>query len=436
MHGDTVSWTAIPGVASYKLATVLNPTTTRHTTYVQVTGTSFTPPAVPGQTVNYGLAASAPVAGPWAHEVTIAYPRSGEPPKAEEPAKTEEKPKAEEPPKGSEPPKTEEPKTEESPGPPVEEPGKGSEAPLTGFQPGLDSGTNPTYDIPGAAQLGAKVVRIEFSIGTSVAAMQNTISVYAAKGIRVAPLAGFYGTLPTPAEAQNLSNWAKAYGPGGTYWANRTDGRLAIQTIEFGNETSGGYQYHDNAGDASYNTRANTYAIRLKEAAQAITATNIKVGLLAVSEDWTGDWVNGMFNAVPNLGNYVAGWISHPYGTGWKTKFENIIKQTAAHGAPPTIPIDVTEWGIATDNGNCLTDNFGWNKCMTYNEAATTLNNTITEMRQTLGSRLGLFLLYQVRDQQQPGTTTNREAYFGALQHELAPKGAYTTQIKTLLASN
>jgi hypothetical protein len=52
VSGSTLSWTALPGVTSYQLATILNPTTTRNTTYQFVTGTSFTLPAVPGQTVN------------------------------------------------------------------------------------------------------------------------------------------------------------------------------------------------------------------------------------------------------------------------------------------------------------------------------------------------------------------------------------------------
>jgi hypothetical protein len=72
--GQTISWAAIPGVTRYELATVLNPTTTRETTYTVVTGTSFTPPALPGETVNYGLRADAPIEGPWAQEVTISYP--------------------------------------------------------------------------------------------------------------------------------------------------------------------------------------------------------------------------------------------------------------------------------------------------------------------------------------------------------------------------
>jgi hypothetical protein len=74
VHGDTISWAAVPGAKRYKLATIMDPSTSRNTSYTVVAGTSVTPPAVPGQTVNYGLAAEAAVPGPWATEVTIAYP--------------------------------------------------------------------------------------------------------------------------------------------------------------------------------------------------------------------------------------------------------------------------------------------------------------------------------------------------------------------------
>ena len=278
-------------------------------------------------------------------------------------------------------------------------------------------------------------MRVEFEIGMPTSEMEGVIAGYAAKGIRVAPLAGFAGTLPSTAQARNLANWAKTFGPGGTFWANRGDGQLAIQTIEFGNETSQGYQYGNNAGEPAYQARAETYAVRVKEASEAIAASGENVGVLASDEDWTGDWMNGMFAAVPNLGSYIAGWVTHPYGTGWRSKLETVIKQAAAHGAPSTLPIDITEWGISTDNGRCLSENYGLNPCMSYQEAAETLRKNVAEIRQYLGSRQGLFLIYQVRDQSEPGTSTNREAYFGLLQHELKPKGAFTTAAQELLAS-
>ncbi len=78
--GTTIHWSAVPGSSSYTLATILDPTTTRVTTYRVVTGTSYTPPAVPGQSVNYGLSASVPGEAPWAKEVTISYPASTVPP--------------------------------------------------------------------------------------------------------------------------------------------------------------------------------------------------------------------------------------------------------------------------------------------------------------------------------------------------------------------
>ncbi len=141
-----------------------------------------------------------------------------------------------------------------------------------------------------------------------------------------------------------------------------------------------------------------------------------------------------MFESVPNLGSYIAGWISHPYGSGWRSKIEGIIKQAAAHGAPSSLPIDVTEWGIASDNGRCLGEDYGLNPCMNYQEAAETLRKNVAEIRQYLGGRQGLFILYQVRDQAESGRSSEREAYFGLLQHELKAKGAYTTAAEELLA--
>jgi hypothetical protein len=259
------------------------------------------------------------------------------------------------------------------------------------------------------------------------------IAEYAAKGIRVAPLACFGGTLPTPAQAQNLASWAKAFGPGGTFWAARNDGALAIQSIEFGNETSYSYQYSDNS-PTGYATRAQGYALRFAEAATAIRSVNPGVGLLAQGDSGNAGsiWIENMFKAVPNLGTLVGGWTIHPYGPGFRPRLEALARETAAQGAPASIPVDITEWGLSTDNGQCVTENYGWGVCMTYQEAG----EALSEMRQVLNGRLGLFLLYQVRDQQVPAATNNREAYFGALQHLLAPKGGYTTAVEALLASS
>jgi hypothetical protein len=142
-----------------------------------------------------------------------------------------------------------------------------------------------------------------------------------------------------------------------------------------------------------------------------------------------------MFRAVPDLGSRVAGWTSHPYGTNWRTNLDTLISDTAAHGAPP-LPIYATEIGLATDNGRCLDDNFGFPKCLTYDEAAKTLDATIAAMRTRYGSRLHAIYVFQARDQKPSGASSSREAYFGSLQSNLAPKGAFTEEIKSLLAAN
>ncbi len=86
--------------------------------------------------------------------------------------------------------------------------------------------------------LGAPVARVEFSIDFTPAQMAPVIGAYARHGVRVLALASFYGRIPTAAEAARLAAWARAFGPGGTFWHGRAAGALAMSGIEFGNETN------------------------------------------------------------------------------------------------------------------------------------------------------------------------------------------------------
>ena len=242
--------------------------------------------------------------------------------------------------------------------------------------------------------------------------------------------------MPSPTEAQDLASWADAYGPGGTFWTGRSNGDMAIRSIEFGNETDYSGQYHDEPGDASYRLRAEAYAVRVKEAAQAIQSSDSSVGLLVQADDTTGDWINGMYAAVPDLTKYVAGWTMHPYGGREynEYRFRALIKQAAEHGAS-SIPIDVTEWGVTTDNGRCLEYNDGLNPCMTYQEAGQEVRSSLAWMKEMLGSKLAMFIFYQTGDQAPSGVTTNWQDYFGALQHEGQPKGPFTEAVEAVLHS-
>jgi len=392
VSGQTLTWSAVANVHAYILATKVPG---RADQYSVVSGTSTTPPAVPGATVRYGIR-TAVEGSAWAPEVTISYPASPPPPP-----------------------------------PPVEE----ASLPPSALQVGLDSGTEAA-DLTATATLGAKLVRIGFNIEDTVAQLEPAIAKYAAQGVRVLPLAEFGGRMPTPAEAKGLAAWAKAFGPGGTFWATRTDGSLAIRSIEVGNETDYSGQYHDEPGATSYRLRAEAYAVRVKEAAQSIASAGSTVGLLVQADDTSGDWINGMYAAVPDLTKYVAGWTMHSYGGREynEYRFHALIKQAAEHGAS-SVPIDVTEWGVTTDAGRCLTYNDGLNKCMNYQEAAQEVRSSFAWMKGMLGSKLAMFIFYQVRDQRPTGVTTDWQAYFGALQHELQPKGPYTEAVEALLRS-
>jgi hypothetical protein len=309
------------------------------------------------------------------------------------------------------------------------------------FTPGIVSSADHARSAFAAKLLGAHTVRVEFDISTPVSQMRSTVAALANAGARPLLLAGFEGRLPTTAEANNLASWAAEFGPGGRFWAGRSDGRLAVHQIEFGNETSYGYQYGDNYATASYAARAENYAQRFADARRAIGLTGRSVGLLAQADDGgsgSANWVNHMFHAVPSLGSMVDGWTVHPYGPRdrWEPKLARVVTQTAANGAPASIPIDITEYGISSDNGSSLSDNYGWASNATYSQAAMLLESTVNSMRANaaFGKRLRLFMLYAAHDLGASRSSYDRERYFGALQANLADKGAYTAEVRRLLA--
>jgi len=390
--GTTLAWNQVGTVTTYVLVRKVDGMADQ---YTAVSGTTVTPPAVPGKTARYSVR-TAIDGSAWSTAVSIAYP--ADPAPAPEPAPT-----------------------------PVS----------GGFQMGLVAGSAATYELPFLQGLGARTARLVWSIGTPAVNLATAMDAYARAGVRPILLATFYGRNATTVEAQSLATWAAAYGPGGTFWQGKNyPADTGVKEIEFGNETSYSYQFADNSL-STYAARAQTYAQRAKEAAIAIKAANPNVGLLAIGDNAVNQsaWVVNLFKAVPDLDDFVDGWTIHPYGPNWATRIDSTVNSTKTAGSRD-LPIWVTEWGLSTDNGRCLSDNYGFDKCMTYDAAATTLRATVSGMQSRYGSRLGAFFLYQAHDQYASGTQSGREAYFGAQQSNGAAKGAYTTEVKSELAAN
>jgi hypothetical protein len=311
-----------------------------------------------------------------------------------------------------------------------------------GFAVGMNSGPGPLWEAQQMPALHPAIVRFGVDINTKASDLAGAIGGMAARGTQLIPVALFSGRIPSTSEAQNLASWAHAYGPGGTFWAGRSDGAYAMRHIEFGNETNDSYQFGGcGPGCSDYSSRAGQYALRVRDAANAINGPggNPNVSLLAIGDDSNcncSQWVDGMFSAVPNLNKMIGGWTAHPYGP--KSRYgpilNELVKDTAKYG-DTSVPIYITEYGISTDNGRCLSDNYTWPTCLNYAQAAVDMHNAIADMHATYGSRLAAILIFNQRDHEPSGSTSDRESYYGAYQNNFAPKGAYTADILAELAA-
>lgn len=310
------------------------------------------------------------------------------------------------------------------------------------FEFGLNSGSALLWELGFMGPLAPKHVRAEVPIGSSVDALAPIVEAYARAGAQPLLVAHVAGRVPTAAEAANVGRWAAAFGPGGTFWQGRSyPAGVAVTEIEFLNEVNNPWNYAEGSKgpdwyvDPAFLQRARDYAVRVREAGLAVRAANPAVGILAVGDEYAGytTWMDAMLAQVPDLADYVKGWTIHPYGPDWQLTMDALL---AATRGITQRPMYATEWGLATDGGTCLSDNFGWDTCLGSAAAATALNGAVAGMRARYGSRLAAVYLYSGRDLGIHGLTTDREMFFGALRYDGSSKGAYTDAVKALLAAS
>jgi hypothetical protein len=208
----------------------------------------------------------------------------------------------------------------------------------TGFEAGIVSGSDVVNEARYVKSLAPKVARVEFDIWQSAADLRAAIAEHAANGTRVVLLAGFHATMPTADQARNLagtgrasSALAAASGPAAPTARSRSARSSSATRRPTATSTATTGTSRPTA------PRAREYALRFRDAQQAIQGANPSVGLLAQADDantGSANWVNGMFDAVPDLASRVAAGRSTPYGprTKWEPRLNGWSRQTAARG--------------------------------------------------------------------------------------------------------
>jgi hypothetical protein len=328
--GLTLSWTQVGSVTTYVLAIKAPGQPTR---YTEVTGTSYTPSAVPGATVYYGVR-TAVEGSAWAPEVTISFPSTSPPPAPTlpEPEKSQ-------------------------PGSPLTSP----------MWVGVDVGGWPSQFAPDVAG-AADYVRLD---------QPSSIAGWTAAGVKVIDV------IDGPensggVSAINATEWAA--GAVATVRANPAIAALEVLN-EPGNQWMG---WGSNAGDAA-NAAAYDHLLKVVHEAMVANFGSHYPPLLASYDGGEGPttWGEEMWAAEPNVGNYINGITLHTYG-GNSNRTNSALgardRVETAHAQHPNIPIYVTEVGWPTAVGQPPTgDSLQWTEA----EQAANITNFITWAKAT-----------------------------------------------------
>jgi hypothetical protein len=316
------------------------------------------------------------------------------------------------------------------------------------FHPGIVTTSDHQKSCRVADMNEAEHVRMEFNITAAASTLDADVGYCADRGVRVLLLANYdQASLPTTTQAANLGTWADRFGPGGTFWSTREDGHLHVQQIEYGNEDSYSHRANCSPYPACLSTRAQTYAHGAVAAANAIAPVNVDL-LIQADHGGSGTdvWMDNLDAAEPTLGSLADGYVIHPYGPNWADKFDKAISQASDNGWPAH-PIDVTEWGLATDQvagvgqtmfNSGVANNFGWDTNPTYAEAAAILTTEVAEMRAAYPTRLRDFMIFSAHDNAASGAKncggqSCREQFMGTVKSDETDKADFTWAVQDIL---
>jgi hypothetical protein len=263
------------------------------------------------------------------------------------------------------------------------------------------------------------------------------------RGMHVLPLLidtpGWAGatwdTIPSdPSDfAQYAGKVVERYGPGGIFWQQHPelDSSVAPEYFEIWNEPFLGVFSNGDADPAKY-------ARLVRAAARAGHATNpnakyILAADISATDDWSSwhAWIDPMYKAVPDLGNYFDAVAVHPYaaedpdqwhpGTDlarWETpRIEQIRREFVSHGDGEK-HIWVTEMGWSTCTGDP--------HCVTERQQADYLARFFQQVTTQWSSYVDAVFVYHLNDLGANGGDPNdKEDWFGLTRHDGSKKPAY-----------
>lgn len=275
--------------------------------------------------------------------------------------------------------------------------------PTSGQTVGLVANADHQRVIDVAARLGTVLIRQEFDLDTPVAEVAADVAYAKARGIETITQVGIRPGIPSPARSVQACAWPGKY-------------------LEFGNETGFSYQGTQNEGEA------------YGRAAQAVAQCAGGRLLVQADDGNTGSgWTGAVLRGGPQLGSLVAGWTIHPYGprSRWFPRMERAINELGVAGVRDP-NMFVTEWGISSDDGRGLEDNYGFATNLSYTAAGELIRSNVTDMLVQF-PQIKAFTYYQVTDQQGSGSG-QREHYFGATKNDGSDKPGLTDDVRFLLA--
>lgn len=253
------------------------------------------------------------------------------------------------------------------------------------------------------------------------------------RGLRILPLllgtpswAGpSWNTMPAdPAEfAEYAARVAGRYGPQGTFWRAHPElPRRSVTALEVWNEP---YL----RGFSASGIDPGRYARLVRATAIAVRDADPGVAILAAADtrdDSGGDWITGMFAAVPDLARYFDAVAVHPYSRGlspdvytppdtryqWR-RIDEIRAELVRRGADD--PLWITELGWSTCPAGAADD------CIDEQQQAQYLGRAIELSRAR--SWVAALFVYAYRAWEEDAD--DREDWFGIVHSDGTPKPAW-----------